>query len=423
MYRHGREISFVCIRKALGVIVFASVVLRILRHIRRTEVRLYFDARSSVVGRILPSLVTLHKGYSPPPLIPSGVLQSVAGLAGSQRGLPYCRETFQLGELRVPQDTGVLRTCCPAVAPAGVVSLDWLEPLQEDEATPVCVVVAGLTGSSQDSYVCRTAVALRESGMRVACYNARGRGGNSVSTPFLYCAGYTEDLRRVLSSVHGQYPRAPMVAVGFSLGSNILAKYVGEEGVSCVLAAAVSIACPVDLLLSSNSLTSTWAGKVLSRALVSNLHKMRGEMSHLFEDDAIHAQRARDASDIREFDDCITAPMFGFRCVSDYYRDASSGNYLRHVRIPMLFLSARNDPVSPADAVGKDNFQGGASVGKAGLEALPLLLAVTDEGGHSMLWPEGVFSLRPWAHLAITEFLVAVLRDCDGTCRSTTSVG
>ena len=106
-------------------------------------------------------------------------------------------------------------------------------------------------------------------GMRVACFNPRGRGGNPVATPLLYSVGYTEDLRRVIHHVQRSHPKVPLFAVGYSLGSNYLAKYVAEESGShpgtgkstCPLSGAVCVACPVDCIPMSNHLESDWLNK------------------------------------------------------------------------------------------------------------------------------------------------------------------
>ena len=58
--------------------------------------------------------------------------------------------------------------------------------------------------------------------------------GNSLVTPFMYSAGYTADLRRTIQHIK-QNTSLPIFCVGYSLGSNVLAKYLGEEGESCVV--------------------------------------------------------------------------------------------------------------------------------------------------------------------------------------------
>lgn len=55
-------------------------------------------------------------------------------------------------------------------------------------------------------------------------YNPRGTAGTPVATPHFYSASYTGDLRTVIRQLEAQYPRAPLVACGYSLGANILCR-------------------------------------------------------------------------------------------------------------------------------------------------------------------------------------------------------
>merc|ERR1711937_57049 len=117
---------------------------------------------------------------------------------------------------------------------------------------PTVLVIAGLTGSSESPYVQRLAKHLRDMvpgrRLRIALYSARGRGSNPITTPFLYSAGYTEDIRRVVKHILAKHTHSTLIGVGYSLGANALAKYLGEEGSSCKLAGAVCCSCPIDLL-------------------------------------------------------------------------------------------------------------------------------------------------------------------------------
>ena len=59
----------------------------------------------------------------------------------------------------------------------------------------------------------------------------------------------------------------------------------------------------------------------------------------------------RAARTLREFDECVTAPLHGFAGVDDYWTRASSKQWLRHVAVPTLMINARNDPFLPASAL------------------------------------------------------------------------
>jgi predicted alpha/beta-fold hydrolase len=289
-------------------------------------------------------------------------------------------------------------SCCPAIVPSGIISLDWLD--QEDSEAPIAIIIPGLTGDSSSLFVQRIAAHLwKNHGMRVACYNPRARGGNSLSTPFLYSVGYTEDLRRAIAHVHKQYPSAPICAAGYSLGSNYLAKYVGEEKDDCILSAAVCLACPIDCLQISNSLTHSFLGKMVGPVLVQNVQRVRASIEHILKTDPRYdLQHISEAKTMHEFDDRAIAPMFDFACASDYYRRSSSGLFLSSIQTPTLFLHADNDPIIPGQYVQMDNFRHNPH----------LISVMTKEGAHSMDWPDT--TLNPWSADAIGHFFDLVLK-------------
>ena len=225
----------------VGSALFAVAVSLTRRNQRLDVARLTFS--NANIAALIPRLPTLQGGYRPPLLHPTGLLQSRLADVPSAAPTPrYTRETFELAAL--DQQDG-RSACCPAHVQRGVVSVDWLP--QPATSAPICLLIPGLTGSSSSAYIERTALALHAAGLRVGCFNPRGRGGNELVSPFMYSAGYTEDLRRVVQRVRETYPGARLTAAGYSLGSSYLAKYVGEEGARCPLSAAALFACPTDL--------------------------------------------------------------------------------------------------------------------------------------------------------------------------------
>mmetsp|Transcript_22099 Transcript_22099/g.28224 ORF Transcript_22099/g.28224 Transcript_22099/m.28224 type:complete len:353 (-) Transcript_22099:787-1845(-) len=268
-------------------------------------------------------------------------------------------------------------------------------------SAPVVICVPGLTGDSNAPYIMTLALHLSQRGVRVACFNPRGRGGNELKSPFLYSAGYTEDLRRIVQHVCDRYPNATAtIGVGFSLGSNYLAKFVGEEGDACLLSAAVMAGCPLDCLSMSNHFHHSTMGQLMDPVLVSNVQKIRLEYTHVLKDlDKVDLEHVASAKTMAEFDHRIIAPMFGFSCVSDYYRYSSAGNLLSEIRRPALFLHSENDPIVPGKYIRMDNF-----------DVNPHLIhCMTKEGGHSMSWPMGIHAKDSWMSVVVSEFVNAVI--------------
>lgn len=58
-----------------------------------------------------------------------------------------------------------------------------------------------------------------------------------------YSAGHTDDLRSGLLFASESWPDAPLIGLGFSLGANILTRYLGEEGPRSRLRAGIVLAC------------------------------------------------------------------------------------------------------------------------------------------------------------------------------------
>lgn len=182
---------------------------------------------------------------------------------------------------------------------------------------------------------------------------------------------------------------------------------MGEERERCLLAGAVSLACPVDLLSMSNHLLTSWIGRALDPVLVESVQRVRAEHEAvLAHHPSLSLAQVKAARTMSAFDDAATAGMMGCRCGSDYYRQASCGPQLRNIKIPYLFMSAAQDPISPAHLVRKDDFRTACLDPAA--TCPPVVLAVTPEGGHSMVWPEGLTGSGCWAVRVVAEFAAAV---------------
>lgn len=176
----------------------------------------------------------------------------------------------------------------------GIVSLDWALPLRKDgSATPLAeidrnkrtvLVLPGLTGGSREHYIRSAVHCLRRKGWQVVVLNARGCADTPLATPHFFCIAYTSDVRyvaRYLSETYNFQSEA-LVGLGFSLGSNVLVKYLGEEQASTPLTAAISVGNPFDVVRCSANIDGTLFnrltyGRVLNTSLLQLVfEKVRG---------------------------------------------------------------------------------------------------------------------------------------------------
>eukprot|EP00923_Selenidium_pygospionis_P049003 GHVN01084373.1.p1 GENE.GHVN01084373.1~~GHVN01084373.1.p1 ORF type:complete len:577 (+),score=71.92 GHVN01084373.1:31-1761(+) len=93
----------------------------------------------------------------------------------------------------------------------------------------IVVIIPGLNSNSRTFYIRAMAADACSRGYTVAVILSRGVGGLPLHTPRLYCAGSTDDLHAGLSFIYGKHPNKKLVCIGYSMGANTIAKYLGER--------------------------------------------------------------------------------------------------------------------------------------------------------------------------------------------------
>jgi predicted alpha/beta-fold hydrolase len=246
---------------------------------------------------------------------------------------------------------------------------------------PLVLLLHGLEGSSRRGYALITYDALVRRGLRGIGMNFRSCSGEPNRTARFYHSGETGDLRLVLEHLHARFPGVPLGAIGFSLGGNVLLKYLGEEGDAALVRAAVAISVPYDLAAGARALERTRMGRFYTKIFLESL-VAKAEMKAALLGDRCDLERIRRARTFWEFDDAATAPLHGFAGADDYYARSSSAGFLERIRVPTLLLHARDDPFLPAAALPLDV-----------IARNPHLRAViTERGGHV-----GFLMGPPWA--------------------------
>ena len=233
----------------------------------------------------------------------------------------------------------------------------------------------------------QTCLALAHRGLRAVGLNFRGCSGEVNRAPRFYHSGETDDVRFVFGLLRERFPTRPLMAVGFSLGGNILLKYLGEQGEknAAGLSAAVAVSVPYDLsagavALERRGLTKVYAGYFLRSLLAKVRAKARVKketLASILDLDAVWA-----SATIRDFDEAATARLHGFADAEDYYRRSSSNRFLQSVRVPTLLIHSLDDPFLPT-----------AALPLSVIEANPFLsLSLTECGGHVGFFEGG----PPW---------------------------
>jgi predicted alpha/beta-fold hydrolase len=267
---------------------------------------------------------------------------------------------------------------------------------------PVAVLCHGLEGDSRTPYIRGLARALVARGLAVAALNFRGCSGEPNRLLRSYHSGETGDLAHAVERLSAERPGRPVVVAGFSLGGNVVTKWMGELGAAApaALRGGVAVSVPFDLAASGGRLdgpgTMTWVyrERFLKRLRRKALEKARRFPGRL---DAGAVERL---ATFRAFDDLVTAPTHGFASGADYYARCSSGPFVARIRLPFLLLQSADDPMVPPETIPAE----------AARRAPSVRLVVTARGGHTA-FVDGS-PLRPgfWAERAAADFLAGLVR-------------
>jgi predicted alpha/beta-fold hydrolase len=266
------------------------------------------------------------------------------------------------------------------------------------KGAPVIVIVHGLEGSSDGNYVRGIAEKAFHRGFHVVRMNQRNCGGTEALTPTLYNSGMSADYQTVFEELSNGDGFEQIFFAGYSMGGNLVTKMAGEFGVSVPKALrGVCAVCPaLDLGACADALE-------LAENYLYQRRFVKGLMSRYARKHKLFPQRYPIAGlppvrTVRQFDDVITAPQFGYCDAQDYYDHVGAKRVAAQIRIPTLMITAQDDPFVPY-----------ASFLAAKISDNPVIQFVaTQHGGHCGFISNQPGPERFWAEQRIVEFCAAL---------------
>lgn len=258
------------------------------------------------------------------------------------------------------------------------IDLDWIN---KDGCGPIILLLHGFEGSINSHYAKGMLNAIHENGWRGVFMHFRGCSGEHNRLPRGYHSGDTTDLSYVMNVLQSREQETPFAAIGYSLGGNVLLKWLGETGKSNPLKAAIAVSVPFELNKAANRIEYGFSRlyqwyflRCLRWRLIKKFERVAPPVDPSF---------LQSVSRMRDFDNKFTAPLYGFRDADDYYSSASSRQYLRFIQVPTLLVHAKDDPFMTADVIPTQD------------ELSPYVkLEVTEKGGH-VGFVTGRFPWRP----------------------------
>ena len=266
--------------------------------------------------------------------------------------------------------------------------------------SPVMVILHGLEGSSESNYVWGIAEKAFRRGFHAVRLNQRNCGGTETLTPTLYNSGMSGDYRAVLEELSNGDGFEQIFFAGYSMGGNLMTKMAGEFAEAAPKALrGVCVVCPaMDLGACADALQRR-------DNFFYQRHFVKGLMARYARKAELYPERYPKngfgpVRSVREFDDKITAPQFGYRDAQDYYDAVGAKKVVAQVRVPMLMITAQDDPFVPYELFMR------ANPGRN-----PAIRLVTPEnGGHCGFISNRSGAERFWAEQRIVQFCDVIHR-------------
>lgn len=315
--------------------------------------------------------------FEPHPLLRNRHLMTLAGALWPRSfpGLPQATERL----FEVEPGTRLLARC------------HWQV---ERKQRPTLVLVHGLEGSSESPYVLGIAEKAVLAGFNVLRMNQRTCDGTEELTPTLYCSALSGDFRAVLQELIAQDDLPEVFFAGHSMGGNLVLKMAGELGAQVPSELrGVAAVCPgLDLAASADAIGRPENFLYEWNFLRSMKERMRRKAA-LFPDRYSMDGLAKIRT-LREWDDEVTAPNFGYRDADDYYSRGSALRVVAAIRVPTLIVTAQDDPFIPF-----------ASFSDPAIAENPLISVLAPRfGGHCAFISRADGAERHWAEARVLEF-------------------
>ncbi len=238
------------------------------------------------------------------------------------------------------------------------IDIDWALKPDDDHSVPITLILHGLCGCSSSPYVVALQELLTNNKLPNVAMNFRGCSGEINRLARAYHSGASSDLQEVFDYICKAYPNTLVSVVGYSLGANVILKWLGETTIDEQLATAVAVSPPFRLADCSKAMLAG-PGSIYGKYFFKQLNAdLKAKKIH-FQQTNVDAERLildglpelKSSQSLWDFDDLITAPLHGFADAQDYYDRCSSNAYLQTNRTSTLIIHSRNDPIIPETVI------------------------------------------------------------------------
>lgn len=226
------------------------------------------------------------------------------------------------------------------------IDLDWSH--SKEKSIKLILLLHGLEGDAQRPYMTGTAKLFNANRIDAVAINFRGCSGENNLKYQSYHSGATEDLEEILNHILNTKHYSEIYLKGFSLGGNVVLKYLGEpHQIPTEIKAGIAISVPCHLKGSSDELHAFKNILFHDRFKRHLKGKLKIKQQHFPEQ--VTKVDINKIKALIDFDNVYTSKAHGFSDAVDYYEKSSSLQFLPNITVPTLIINALNDSFLSAE--------------------------------------------------------------------------
>ncbi|XP_013980196.1 monoacylglycerol lipase ABHD2 [Salmo salar] len=216
------------------------------------------------------------------------------------------------------------------------------------------VICPGIGNHSEKHYIRTFVNHSQRQGYRCAVLNHLGSLPNiELTSPRMFTYGCTWEFAAMVGSIKRAFPQTLLIVVGFSLGGNIVCKFLGENRINQERVLCCVSVCQGYSALRAQKTFLQWdqcrrlynflMADSMKKIILSHRGSLFGMNSSKMEDADL--SRLYTATSLMQIDDNIMRKFHGHDTLKEYYEKESCVHYIHNINVPLLLVNSSDDPL------------------------------------------------------------------------------
>ncbi|KCZ82523.1 hypothetical protein H312_00181 [Anncaliia algerae PRA339] len=240
------------------------------------------------------------------------------------------------------------------------------------------LLVHGFNASSSVSYIQNLAFLLQD--YRIFALNARGTISQLNNEKFFHI-GFTDDIGLTVNYILNNYT-GTLALIGFSMGASWVTNYLSKQN-SKRIVGGIGVCVPFDFYSLSNAQRASCISLLM--ALEFKKYLSRHKVFDKFDYKLLKT--------VEQIDSLVTTKIFNFNSLEEYYKTQSCKYALNGIKVPMLFINTKDDPLIPYDTIPMEEIKSNPF----------LVMCLLEAGGHLGLMD--TFFQSSFLEIVVNDFL------------------